>query len=394
MNNLTHKNWDRGFTLIEVVMVIVIAAILVTVAMKSVGTVTETGRVEETKREMEQLTWAICGNPELENNGVRTDFGYVGDVGSLPDGLDSLYTMPAGYSTWNGPYIKRRFQQITNDYKEDAWGVAYGYDGGVNITSTGSGSDIVRKLANTEDDLLRNQVTGIVLDRDGAPPGADECDTVLILLTIPDGTGGTLTKSTQPEASGYFAFDSIPIGNHDIEIIYMPNTDTLHRFVSVLPNSVLYQEYFLTFSPWSEIPPVSGCFEYVDGSAETIGVVKGDGFRFQIRNICGVPADINGIMLEYVTSPVSYYQNVQWNGQAAFNGNPNRAGSGEWAMFQAPNDVKWADGGETVTIDVEQFTDSPTVGGAAVEVNDLDVTITLSDGTTFSINTGAWTGAP
>lgn len=385
---------NSGFTIVEVVMVIIIAAILVTIAMKSVVTVTETGRVEETKREMEQLTWAICGNPELENNGVRTDFGYVGDVGSLPAGLDSLYIQPSGYTTWNGPYVSRRYQQITDDYKEDAWGVAYTYTGGIEITSSGSGSDIVRRLANSEDDLLRNKVTGIILDRDGAPPGSDECDTVDILLTIPNGVGSTATKSTHPEPSGYFEFDSIPIGNHDIRIVYMPIDDTLHRFVSVLPNSVLYQEYFLTFSPWSEVPPVLGCFEYVAGSAQTIGGVDCDGLRFQIRNTCGVPSSVTAIKLDYVTSPVSYYQNVQWNGQAAFNGNPSRAASGDWAVFQEPNDVKWADGGETVTIDVEQFRDTQETGGAAVAMNNVDITVELSDGSTFSFNTGPCTGDP
>jgi hypothetical protein len=203
-----------------------------------------------------------------------------------------------------------------------------------------------------------------------------------------------VTKSTQPEASGYFAFDSIPIGNHDIEIIYQPVDDTLHRFVSVLPNSVLYQEYFLTFEPWSEIPPVEGCFEYVASSGKTIGGIDCDGIEFQIQNTCGEPKSLTAMMLEYTTSPGSFFQTIQWNGQAVFNGNPTRAGSGEWANFQAPNDVKWAAGGETVTISIRTFRDSPTTGGDAIEMNNVDVTVTLSDGSTFDFNTGPCTGDP
>ena len=111
--------------------------------------------------------------------------------------------MPAGYTTWNGPYVKRRFAQITNDYQEDAWGTAYSYTGGVEIISTGGSTDIVRKLANSSDDLLYNQVTGIILDHEGAPPGTDEYDSVTIQLTIPNGTGSMITKSMHPDASGY-----------------------------------------------------------------------------------------------------------------------------------------------------------------------------------------------
>jgi len=381
--------------MIEATMVIIITAILITVALKSVVFVAETTRVEETKQELEALAFAIHGNPELENNGVRTDFGYVGDIGALPGGLDSLYNRPAGYTTWKGPYIENRFAQITDDYKQDAWGTAYTYTG-IQLISTGGGSDIVRKLANDSSDLLHNSVTGVVIDHDGAPPGPEECDSVIVRLTVPDGAGGTQTISTSPNASGYFHFESIPIGNHDIEVIYKTVADTLHRFVSVLPNSVLYQEYFLTFSPWSEIPPTEGCFEYVEGSAVTTGGGTNDcdGIQFQIINSCGVPASVDAIMLEYSSDPVAYYQNVQWNSQAAFQGNPDKIGSGEWAAFQNPNPVKWASGGETVTIDVFAFWDQRTSGGSEVSMNGLDMTVTLSDGSTFTFNTGNCSGEP
>ncbi len=370
-------------------MVIIIAAILVTIALRSVVTITETSRVEETKREMEQLAFALIGNPELENNGVRTDFGYVGDVGSLPSGLDSLYTMPPGYTTWNGPYVSRRFKQITDDYAEDAWGVAYTYTGGTEIISTGSGSNIVRKLADSASYLLYNQVTGVVLDNNGAPPGSEK-DTVKIELTMPDGTGDMVVRSTYPDAGGYFSLDSIPIGNHDISVIYLPIDDTLKRFVSVLPNSVLYQEYFLTFNPWSTIPPTEGCFEYVEGSAQTLayGTTTCNGFEFQVTNICGVPRDVSSITLEYTSSPDAFYQNIKWNNEAALNATPDRIGTGETADFQEPFPVEWVDGGETVTVQVYTFKDTRTGPGSEVPMNDLDITVTLSDGSTFSFNTG------
>ncbi|MEW5995894.1 MAG: hypothetical protein AB1744_16070, partial [Candidatus Zixiibacteriota bacterium] len=160
-------------------------------------------------------------------------------------------TNPGGYATWQGPYIKRRFEQITDDYKQDAWGVDYTYSGGITITSTGSGSDIVRKLGNSTSDFLLNQVTGVVLDIDGSPPGSMYADSVSVRLTIPDGSGSTTTRVSNADIGGYFGFDSIPIGNHEVTVIYDPADDTLDRFVSILPRSAAYGVYHLGGDYWT-----------------------------------------------------------------------------------------------------------------------------------------------
>ena len=134
---------ESGFTLVEVVMVIIIMAIIAAVAMRSMDKGLETARVEETRNEMNQLAEAIAGNPSLYSNGMRTSFGYVGDVGSLPANLDALTTNP-GYGTWKGPYIRSDFSGYASDFKKDAWGVNYVYNAAARtITSTGSGTNIV-----------------------------------------------------------------------------------------------------------------------------------------------------------------------------------------------------------------------------------------------------------
>ena len=96
------KEPAAGYTLIELVIVIIILGIITTVAMRSIKDTNQTARIEETKKELEQLAIAIAGNPDLISGGQRTDFGYVGDIGALPPNLDALVQNPGGYTTWKG----------------------------------------------------------------------------------------------------------------------------------------------------------------------------------------------------------------------------------------------------------------------------------------------------
>ena len=215
LRSISFNGHARGFTLVEVVVVLIIAAILVSVALRSGMQINDAAKVEETKAELESLEYGIVGNPLVQNNGVRADFGYVGDVGALPADLDALAANPGGYATWRGPYVKTRFTQLAEDYKRDAWGELYTFNGsGMTIRSSGSGDNIDRTIGNSAGDLLRNMITGNLFDVDGTPPGATYDDSIQLYITIPNGTGGTATKAVNPNASGYFEIDSIPIGNH------------------------------------------------------------------------------------------------------------------------------------------------------------------------------------
>lgn len=243
---------QSGFTLIEVVIVIVITGILVAVAFRTGTKVYETAKVEQTKHELNALAAAITGNPELVNNGIRSDYGYVGDVGALPPDLDALHTNPGAYATWNGPYIGNRFSQVTDDYKKDAWGTDYAYSG-TTITSTGSGLPISRRVANSADELLYNSLSGSVFDADGTPPGVDYDDSITVYLSIPNGTGGQIVRAVSADLGGYFKFDSLPIGAHDIEVVYAPEDDTLRRFVAIDPGSELHSEFRFEADYWFDV---------------------------------------------------------------------------------------------------------------------------------------------
>lgn len=230
---------EAGYSLLELVIVIIIVAILATVAMKSQTATNEVVRVEETKAELEQLAWAIAGNQTLVSGGSRTDFGYVGDVGALPANLDALVTNPSGMATWNGPYVRDDFYSAaggpSSEFKIDAWGVAYQYSGGNSIASSGGGTTITRRIANSTDDLLYNQLTVTVVDLDNDPPGNVYRDSVRLILVQPDGTGSFATRTLYPNANGLVVFDSIPIGQQTLRTVYLPTNDTLTRLVNIAP---------------------------------------------------------------------------------------------------------------------------------------------------------------
>lgn len=241
-------NNNKGFTLIELVAVIVIVGILATIAVQKMGSVANNIKSEETMREMEIIANAIVGNKMLYNNGVRSDFGYVGDIGAFPLNLDALATNP-GYSTWNGPYIKNSFEQISNDFKQDSWQVNYTLSGN-QITSSGSGSNIIKYISSSIDEILYNSVKGNIFDLDGTPPGDSLNAFISVNLTFPDGSGGYSTISRIPDKGGYFQFDSIPIGNQTLEIVYSPGNDTLRHIVAISPGSQNYEQSFLTANEW------------------------------------------------------------------------------------------------------------------------------------------------
>lgn len=205
---------NNGFTLIEVVLIIVIIGIIGTTAFKALGPLVQHARENATLEEMRLLENAIIGDKGLVEGGLRSDYGYIGDIGSLPPNLDALTINPGGYSTWKGPYISNDFTEDINDYKNDAWGNLYTYAGGVVINSSGGGSPLTRQFAQNSGDLTSNTVWGYIIDKQGNQPG-DSASRVNIAIVYPNGTGGLASLTTNPDAAGKFTFaNSIPIGNH------------------------------------------------------------------------------------------------------------------------------------------------------------------------------------
>ncbi len=374
---------EIGMTLVEVVMVIIIMGILTAVAVRSLSGSIESSRVEETRLELDQLANAIVGNAELRSNGLRTDFGYVGDIGALPASLDDLVSSP-GYATWRGPYIQSDFSNYGDDYKRDAWGALYQF-GGTTIQSVGGTETLTRIVAPSSSALVSNSVTGTITDGVGNPPG-DSAAMVSVTISFPNGSGGTKDSTVAPSRSGRFSFNNcLPIGNHSLRAVYSSSDDTVEAVASVLPNSSVPVNLRFPGALWAATVSVgggggSGSVELAPGTVQVYGN-QNQHVRFSVSNFGSALVMISSITATY--SKTAYFRYVDWDGSNVFNSRNPRAGSGEIANF---NNSKILASGATLQVRLRDFRLTPT-GGSRVDMHGTDFTIEFSDGSSITFTT-------
>ena len=243
---------EHGYTLVESLAVIIVVGILAAVATGSFLPSIDQERFDITRAEMDMLAKAIAGDPILVSGGIRTDYGYVGDVGAFPAAWDDLVTNPGSYATWDGPYIQDELAAsgANSDFKVDAWGSVYSAPTTNSFSSTGGSVTLTRQVANSVSDLLYNSVTLVAVDVYMTPPGSVQKDSVKFLLTYPDGAGALTTGSKTPDAGGLAVFDSIPFGLHSLKIAFLPQNDTLTRMININPGDGYYAEIQYHDSIW------------------------------------------------------------------------------------------------------------------------------------------------
>jgi general secretion pathway protein G len=115
---------NRGFTLIEIIVAMAILSIMAGTLVPMLYKTWESNEIAVTRGRMLELKKAMVGDRALVQQGIRTHYGFAGDNGVLPPGIDDLLTAPAGWVNWNGPYLGG-FDPDT--YKSDAWGNGIAY---------------------------------------------------------------------------------------------------------------------------------------------------------------------------------------------------------------------------------------------------------------------------
>ena len=99
----------RGFTLIEILVVIVVITVLATLVAPNVFRHVGTAKESTARSQIEMLGAAL--------DAYRLD---VGRYPSTTEGLEALMTQPSGTQSWRGPYLRKKVPV-------DPWGNAYVY---------------------------------------------------------------------------------------------------------------------------------------------------------------------------------------------------------------------------------------------------------------------------
>lgn len=220
----------KGFTLLEIIVVLTITAILLAAMVPMGFQYLESRREQATREEIREIYNAIFGNP------AKGDFGYIGDVGAFPSSLDDLVAKPGGVSSfafhtnsvgygWRGPYLDKDTGELI-----DGWGNAYDYG----VVETGQirspGPD--KDFSTTDDNIIFPYVsTGGVVEVNGT------LQITAFVNDVPNPLGTTVevyyasngtenaTPLTDSTHSDGFKFDTHH-GIHAVKVEHVSNTTT------------------------------------------------------------------------------------------------------------------------------------------------------------------------
>jgi general secretion pathway protein G len=126
------RHTQRGFSLIEIMVVLAILAIVAGTAVPLVGKNVTRGKIAETRAELAAFPTAVSG--------------YFEDTGTLPPTFDDLQQNLAAAAGWAGPYLLAMLSasaSTTTSLEQDAWSRDYtvSITGASSLTVTSKGPD-------------------------------------------------------------------------------------------------------------------------------------------------------------------------------------------------------------------------------------------------------------
>lgn len=253
---------DGGLTLLELLLVVFILSVAALSAVSLVDRTDQQVRFEDTQGRLRQIRRAILG-PETDAAGPRTLWGYVADLGVLPDDIENL-VRPSGAASfqavdvefdgtaltglplwkgWRGPYVtlppstdpsNARFRDgwgnlsATDDDLHHGWNdldpaaapfevVSFGADGSTG--GTGYDADVAVQLADSDWQVPLGGWTVDVLNTSGS-----QVDVRVSVLVYKNGSWSRET-STQDQVlhtetrTLTFSTGSVPLGRHLLIVV-------------------------------------------------------------------------------------------------------------------------------------------------------------------------------
>lgn len=264
---------NSGFTLIEILMSIMLMGILTAVSISAIESFADDAAFEKTYKRMLDIRTALIGDLDTNKQGLREYYGYLGDIGELPDalqGLNALLDRPGNVSSWafdntarigsgwRGPYLKGT---TGVNWLKDAWGRDFEYSAttsppfirslGADNATGGTGSDADIQI-NFPTSITTATVHGVI-NRNSVV--SDESATVV--LHYPDGSGDmtTATTTVAADTNGEFTFSNIPFGLRAL-MVYVPDSSSPMYIIGPVLLSIDKEQYqvphnFLDSAPGS-----------------------------------------------------------------------------------------------------------------------------------------------
>jgi prepilin-type N-terminal cleavage/methylation domain-containing protein len=214
---------SRGFTLLEIVVVVAVIGILAAAIAPSIIQQIMDTRVQGTRDEVEAISTAMTGTP------ANNQFGFAGDIGRLPATLQELASagsLPAFTTNtvrnigmgWRGPYINTGSSAA--DYLTDGFGRAYTLSAG-QVRSAGPDGAM-----NTADDIIyppsapdvTGEVAVTVKTISGGKTVVDPAGYRVDLYYPSNGTEAALSDTAAP-----FSFNNVPMGARALRVVKTSN---------------------------------------------------------------------------------------------------------------------------------------------------------------------------